>query len=73
MTTVLMFWILSSETELAEKLVKEGPHKKELANRRVRALLGGKWIFDTLDAQFVWEHPYCRPNGNMLCFFLFWY
>lgn len=42
--------------------MKDGPHKKEAANRRVRALLGGKWIFDTLDAQYVWEHPYCKQK-----------
>lgn len=58
----------SSDSELAEKLVKDGPHKKEPANRRVRALLGGKWIFDTLDAQYVWEHPYCRQTKAILYF-----
>lgn len=48
--------------------MKDGPHKKEPANRRVRALLGGKWIFDTLDAQYVWEHPYCRHKGSTCVF-----
>ncbi|CAN8100745.1 unnamed protein product [Discula destructiva] len=47
-----------SEIDLAEKLFKEGPYKKENTGRRVRALLGGKWMFDTLEAQYVWEHPY---------------
>lgn len=56
----LTTWHPPSETELADKLVKEGPHKQEPTNRRVRALLGGKWIFDTLEATYVWEHPYCR-------------
>jgi len=41
-------------------MAKEGPVKSENANRRVRGLLGGKWIFDTLDAEYVWEHQYCK-------------
>ncbi|KAK5654080.1 hypothetical protein OQA88_7761 [Cercophora sp. LCS_1] len=45
--------------ELAAKLVADGPVKHERANRRVRAQFGGQWVFDTLDAVFVWEHPYC--------------
>ncbi|KAK1757969.1 DUF427-domain-containing protein [Echria macrotheca] len=44
--------------ELAAKLATDGPVKQEPAKRRVRGLLDGRWIFDTLDAVFVWEHPY---------------
>ncbi|KAK0100900.1 hypothetical protein ONS95_007344 [Cadophora gregata] len=43
---------------LGEKLASEGPHKTEDTPRRVRGLLGGKYIFDTLEAKYVWEHPY---------------
>jgi hypothetical protein len=44
---------------LGEKLTTEGPHKIEGTPRRVRGLLGGKYIFDTTAAKYVWEHPYC--------------
>ncbi|KAH8687782.1 hypothetical protein BGZ60DRAFT_425645 [Tricladium varicosporioides] len=44
--------------ELAEKIVKNGPHKMESTPRRVRGLFGGKYIFDTTQADYVWEHPY---------------
>lgn len=43
---------------LGEKLVTQGPHKLEGTSRRVRGLLGGIYIFDTLEAKYVWEHPY---------------
>lgn len=49
---------VSSPTELGIKLVN-GPHKQEPANRRLRGLLGDQWIFDSLSARYVWEHPYC--------------
>ncbi|ERS96884.1 uncharacterized protein SPSK_02714 [Sporothrix schenckii 1099-18] len=42
----------------ASSLATNGPIKQEPTNRRVRALLGGQWIFDTLDAVYVWEHKY---------------
>lgn len=44
--------------KLAQKLVKEGPHKVEQTPRRVRGLFNGKFAFDTTSAYFVWEHPY---------------
>ncbi len=40
-------------------LATKGPVKQEPTKRRVRGLLGGQWIFDTLDAVYVWEHEYC--------------
>jgi len=43
---------------LGEKLTTEGPHKIEGTPRRVRGLLGGRYIFDTTAAKYVWEHPY---------------
>jgi hypothetical protein len=49
----------NSLPELAEKMAVGGPFKHELANRRVRGLVCGQWLFDTTDAEFVWEHPYC--------------
>ncbi|KAH8753846.1 hypothetical protein F5883DRAFT_189304 [Diaporthe sp. PMI_573] len=47
-----------SPTELGIELVAQGPFKQEPANRRIRGLLGDDWIFDTLGARYVWEHPY---------------
>ncbi|KAB5528799.1 hypothetical protein GE09DRAFT_396383 [Coniochaeta sp. 2T2.1] len=44
--------------ELAAKLAQDGPFKHEPANRRVRGLLNDKWLFDTLKAEYVWEHQY---------------
>ena len=44
---------------LGKKLATEGPHKVEGTRRRVRGLLGGKYVFDTTAAKYVWEHPYC--------------
>jgi hypothetical protein len=46
-----------SLTNLAKKLATEGPHRIEPAQRRVRGMLDGKFVFDTTDAKFVWEHP----------------
>jgi hypothetical protein len=51
--------VCSSLEALGEKLVTEGPHKVEGTPRRVRGLLGGIYVFDTTEAKFVWEHPYC--------------
>ncbi|KAK0634201.1 hypothetical protein B0T14DRAFT_419786, partial [Immersiella caudata] len=48
----------NSLAELAAKLCANGPVKQELARRRVRGLLAGVWLFDTLEAHYVWEHPY---------------
>ncbi|KAF2643731.1 DUF427-domain-containing protein [Massarina eburnea CBS 473.64] len=45
-------------TKLAQKLATEGPHKYESTPRRVRGLLNGKYVFDTIKAYHVWEHPY---------------
>ncbi|KAF1962269.1 DUF427-domain-containing protein [Byssothecium circinans] len=45
-------------TKLAQKLAAEGPHKCEATPRRVRGLLNGKYVFDTINAYHVWEHPY---------------
>ncbi|KAF2181019.1 DUF427-domain-containing protein [Zopfia rhizophila CBS 207.26] len=44
--------------KLAQRLVIDGPHKYQATPRRVRALLNGKYAFDTIDAYLVWEHPY---------------
>ncbi|KAL2073503.1 hypothetical protein VTL71DRAFT_10829 [Oculimacula yallundae] len=49
---------MSDLISLAAKLISEGPHKLEKTPRRVRGLLGGKYIFDTLEARYVWEHPF---------------
>ncbi|KAH7393238.1 hypothetical protein BKA64DRAFT_724394 [Cadophora sp. MPI-SDFR-AT-0126] len=48
----------SDLVELAQKLVREGPHKYQKTSRRVRGLLNGKYAFDTLAPLYVWEHPY---------------
>jgi hypothetical protein len=43
-----------------ERLTATGPAKVEDAKRRrVRGLFNGKYVFDTLDAVYVWEHKYC--------------
>lgn len=44
-----------SPDELAAKLSTHGPVKQEPA---LRGLLAGMWLFDTLEAEYVWEHPY---------------
>jgi uncharacterized protein (DUF427 family) len=52
------------ETELptiARHLIENGPHKTLPTQRRVRILINGACIADTLNtpgALFVWEHPY---------------
>jgi hypothetical protein len=46
--------------KLGEKLTTEGPHKVEGTPRRLRGLLDGKFIFDTTEGKYVWEHPYCE-------------
>jgi hypothetical protein len=45
--------------ELITKLESAGPHKTEKTARRVRGLLNGKFVFDTNEAVYVWEHQYC--------------
>ncbi|KAH7359277.1 hypothetical protein B0T11DRAFT_320143 [Plectosphaerella cucumerina] len=32
--------------------------RHEPSNRRLRALMGGKWIFDSLEVEYVWEEEY---------------
>jgi len=49
---------MSDLLALGEKLTTEGPHKTEKTPRRIRGLFGSKWIFDTIQAYYVWEHPY---------------
>jgi len=44
--------------KLAQKIVSEGPHKAQPATRRVRGIFNGKYVFDTIEAYHVWEHPY---------------
>ncbi|KAK3372717.1 hypothetical protein B0H63DRAFT_485523 [Podospora didyma] len=44
--------------ELAAKIAVEGPAKHEPARRRLRGLVGSEWVFDTLDAEYVWENPH---------------
>lgn len=48
--------------DLITKLEGAGPHKTEKTARRVRGLLNGKFIFDTNEAVYVWEHPYCTSH-----------
>lgn len=50
--------IVSSLESLALKLISSGPHKVEATPRRVRALFDGAFLFDTISARHVWEHPY---------------
>ncbi|KAL8691615.1 MAG: hypothetical protein Q9224_004136 [Gallowayella concinna] len=45
-------------TELARTLLANGPHKMEKTARRIRCMFDNKWIFDTISAYHVWEHPY---------------
>jgi hypothetical protein len=40
---------------LAQKLIRQGPCKKETTARRVRGLFNGKYAFDTINAHHVWE------------------
>ena len=46
-----------SLARLAQKMVSEGPHKVERTARRVRGLCCAKYVFDTIEAAHVWEHP----------------
>lgn len=51
----------NSLSTLARHLVQHGPHKTLPTERRVRILINGACIADTLnttEALFVWEHPY---------------
>ncbi|KAL1873985.1 hypothetical protein VTK73DRAFT_636 [Phialemonium thermophilum] len=43
--------------ELAAKIATEGPVKHEPTKRRIRGRVGGRWLFDTTEAEYVWEHP----------------
>ena len=43
---------------MADGLIKSGPVKVEDSPRRIRVLLRQTYIFDTLAAKLVWEHPY---------------
>lgn len=48
----------NSLKDLAIKLLANGPHKVEKTVRRVRGLFDSTYVFDTLEARHVWEHPY---------------
>lgn len=54
----------NSLAKLAQKLVSEGPHKHEHTPRRVRGLFNGQYIFDSINAHHVWEHPYFPQYDN---------
>ena len=56
----------NSLIKLAQKLVSEGPHKYEHTPRRVRGLFNGQFIFDSINAHHVWEHPYFPQYDNYL-------
>ncbi|KAF2126970.1 DUF427-domain-containing protein [Dothidotthia symphoricarpi CBS 119687] len=49
----------SDLVKLAQRLTSEGegPYRCEHTPRRVRALLNGKYVIDTIEAYHVWEHP----------------
>ena len=49
---------LRSLTELATKLLKDGPVKTGVSPRRVRVQFGGEYIADSLNPAYVWEHKY---------------
>lgn len=57
---------LSPLEVVAERIFRDGPYKHEPAKRRLRGVLNGKWVFDTLDAEFVWEHPYCQLVSHII-------
>ncbi|KAH7068023.1 hypothetical protein BKA63DRAFT_581287 [Paraphoma chrysanthemicola] len=42
---------------LAQRLVIDGPYKTEKTLKRVRGLFNGKYVFDTVNAFYVWEIP----------------
>ena len=44
--------------QVALLLATSGPDKHESTPKRVRVHLAGKIIFDTIESQLVWEHPY---------------
>jgi hypothetical protein len=46
--------------------VTKGADKIEATPRRVRGLLGGMYVFDTIFAKFIWEHPFCASHGSLL-------
>jgi uncharacterized protein (DUF427 family) len=49
-----------SLTEIASQLAVQGPVRIEPTNRRIRGLLCGVWVFDTTEAQYVWQHQHCK-------------
>jgi hypothetical protein len=49
---------MASLGELAERLLKDGPHKHLPANRRVRIIHNHAVIVDTTSALLVWEHSF---------------
>lgn len=48
----------TSLRELAQKLVTDGPRKKEKTTRRVRVLFDDIYLADSTSAYHVWEHDY---------------
>lgn len=48
---------MANLTKLAQDLSTHGPYKQEKTPRRIRALFGSVFLFDTTSAQLVWEHP----------------
>lgn len=66
---IASFANLCSLINLANKLVTDGPYKCEPTPRRVRGLFNGTFIFDTVDAYFVWEHPHYPQYASSLVSF----
>ncbi|KAK0612514.1 hypothetical protein B0T17DRAFT_543869 [Bombardia bombarda] len=47
--------------DTAANIAAKGPVKHEPVHRRLRGLVCGEWLFDTMDAKYVWEqvfYPY---------------
>lgn len=49
---------MPSLSQLASQLLAQGPHRVEVTPRRVRALFNRVYVFDTIAARHVWEHPH---------------
>ncbi|MCJ1257210.1 hypothetical protein MMC24_005035 [Lignoscripta atroalba] len=44
--------------KLARDLLVKRPHKIEKSPKRIRVLFNKKYIIDSTQAKYVWEHPY---------------
>ena len=63
---ILIFHSTQSLVKLGQTLLSKGPHKTESTPKRVRVRFNNVFVVDTIEATYVWEHPYYPQYAYIL-------